>query len=125
MNVYSNKSNDNIYNINCKEESPAPLVNNNNDAEDDDAKDNTNGGEEDAELNEEQNEAPSPLVDAVQGGDLAADDAEEEEEAMDVDEVSIIIEHYYFLIDYCPIFQSSIPFIINSPLYIKSPPLIN
>ena len=64
--------------------------------EDDDAKENTNGGEEDAELNEEQNEAPSPLVDAVQGGDLAADDAEEEEEeAMDVDEVSIIYLVYY------------------------------
>ena len=65
--------------------------------EDDDAKENTNGGEEDAELNEEQNEAPSPLVDAVQGGDLAADDAEEEEEeAMDVDEVSIIYLVYYY-----------------------------
>ena len=75
MNVYSNKSND-IININYEEESPAPLVNNNNDATagDDDVKE-TNGGEEDVELNEEENEAPSPLVDAVEGGDLAADDA--------------------------------------------------
>ena len=89
--------NESNINIDCKEESPAPLVNNNNDAaaEDDDVKE-TNGGEEDAELNEEQNEAPSPLVDAVEGGDLAADDAEEEEEeAMDVDEVSIIYLVYY------------------------------
>lgn len=69
-------------------------------------------------MNEEQNEAPSPLVDAVQGGDLAADDAEEEEEeAMDVDEVSIIylvLLYLLFLIYYCPNFQSSIHSFINS-----------